>query len=333
MLRPTLAALAMFLSLPALAEVSILIHHADPYTLGLADAVTRYLGKYGHGAVTLDAGDSPREQLRQAQEAVAQGAEALLVSLANPSDADDLEDIAAAGSVPLAFFLHRPATGSGATYYVGNDNSGTGKMAGLALARIMDGHRKLGLHHDQEIGLLLLQGGEGDPEVQPRSERAIEVLAWSGYKARVLGAPFLDWDRAQARKYVESFMRGGNAGRLGAIIAHNDQMALGALEALSGLSINLGPLGKGRHIPIVGMDGIPEAIAAVRAGRLDATIALHTSRLARVSATLVALLLDGLQVTPERLRAPLEGNTVLVPYTEINPQALKAKEGKHGQDS
>jgi inositol transport system substrate-binding protein len=54
-------------------------------------------------------------------------------------------------------------------------------------------------------------------------------------------------------------------GRINAVFAHNDEMAIGALHALEQAHLK-------DKIPVVGIDAIGEALQMVKAGRLDATV-------------------------------------------------------------
>ena len=81
---------------------------------------------------------------------------------------------------------------------------------------------------------------------------------------RLLDQQTANWDRTAAFPIVRTWLtKYGN--QIKGVWAANDDMALGAIEALRGA-------GLAAKIPVVGVDGIPEAIAAVEKGEMVATV-------------------------------------------------------------
>lgn len=83
---------------------------------------------------------------------------------------------------------------------------------------------------------------------------------------------------------------------LDGLIAANDAMALGALEALDAAGLS---------IPVVGMNAMPEAITAIHAGRMLATVSFDAPALVCTALTAALRILEG-EAVPEVITLPAE---------------------------
>ena len=81
---------------------------------------------------------------------------------------------------------------------------------------------------------------------------------------RVVADQFCDYLKDPAIKFVEETLKRFGPGQIQAIYAHNDQMALGAIEAVEAA-------GRLKEIAIVGIDGENSAFQAIKDGKLAAT--------------------------------------------------------------
>ncbi|WP_162871016.1 substrate-binding domain-containing protein, partial [Klebsiella pneumoniae] len=72
------------------------------------------------------------------------------------------------------------------------------------------------------------------------------------------------WDTAQAKDKMDAWLSGPNANKIEVVIANNDAMAMGAVEALKAHNKSA--------IPVFGVDALPEALALVKSGALAGTV-------------------------------------------------------------
>jgi ribose transport system substrate-binding protein len=112
-------------------------------------------------------------------------------------------------------------------------------------------------------GVVALQGILDNKPAQLRFAGLQKVLAGSP-GVTLLDQQTANWDRSQAFPIVQAWLS-KYGDKIKAIWAANDDMALGAVEALRAQGL----AGK---IPVVGADGIPEAIQAVKTGEMTATV-------------------------------------------------------------
>ena len=84
----------------------------------------------------------------------------------------------------------------------------------------------------------------------------------TGQKVNVVASQTANFNRTEGMSVMENMLQAD--GDIKAVFAANDEMALGAVEAMSGA---------GKNVLVVGFDATDDAIAAVKAGRMAATVA------------------------------------------------------------
>ena len=104
-----------------------------------------------------------------------------------------------------------------------------------------------------------LQGTSGASAAIDRSEGLHKV---ADSKLNVVASQTANFNRTEGMSVMENMLQAD--GDIKAVFAANDEMALGAVEAMSGA---------GKNVLVVGFDATDDAIAAVKAGRMAATVA------------------------------------------------------------
>jgi ABC-type sugar transport system substrate-binding protein len=116
-----------------------------------------------------------------------------------------------------------------------------------------------------------------------------------------------DWDRAKGQAVMENILTGNP--NIKAVFASNDNMALGAIEALKSAN-------KLQDILVVGFDANPDAAASVLAGEMSATVAQAPKNMGALGVENVLKLKKG-ETIPENI----DTGTVLV--TKENAEQYK----------
>ncbi|HEV2445618.1 MAG TPA: substrate-binding domain-containing protein, partial [Candidatus Sulfopaludibacter sp.] len=111
--------------------------------------------------------------------------------------------------------------------------------------------------------IVMMHGFMGQAAQIKRDQGAREVLAKMP-GVHMLADQTAEWDRTKGMSLMENWMQ-SYGGRIDAVFAQNDEMAMGALIALEQAKR------KSKTI-VVGVDAIADALQAVRDGRLDATV-------------------------------------------------------------
>jgi ABC-type sugar transport system substrate-binding protein len=171
------------------------------------------------------------------------------------------EIVEAAGGMPVVILNRSPRDLSifgGKVAYVGSDEWQAGSFQGEYLA---------GFFKEQDIDtakVIFLLGTLGAENVIKRTESAKEALKNAGITVDVVAELATKaWDRAEAMALIEPLV--GTAD-YNCIIANNDSMALGAVEALNAAGIDP------TSVPIVGIDATGDGLDAVKAGTLKMTV-------------------------------------------------------------
>lgn len=215
-------------------------------------------------------------QARQLDEAVDQDSEAVLVS---PVDSDDTA--AAVRSVVSADIpvvaVDRGIDGVDVASTVTSDNAGGGMQAAFALAESVE----------RPAQVIHLQGRPDTSVSQHRGRGFAEgLLPYDDIE--VVAKEPAHFDRERARRLTARLLR--QHPRVEAVFAENDQMALGAVDALGERA--------GTEVTVVGFDGTTEALEAIQDGTMEATVAQLPEQLGRTAVEQAITAIDGGAVAP-----------------------------------
>ena len=205
--------------------------------------------------VVHDAQEDILRQQDQVNALIAQGARAIVVVPVDTGAMGPIVTAAANANVPLVF-VNRNPFGEAAppmnAFYVGSQEIVAGRLQGEAMAQLLNG----------QGGVAILMGILGNEGAIMRTQGNEEVLA------RFPGISILDrqtgnWQPDQGLTHAENWITAFGP-QLNGILANNDEMALGAIQALRAA---------GREdVFVIGVDAVPDALAAVRAGTMAGTV-------------------------------------------------------------
>jgi len=225
--------------------------------------------------VLQDGEASSPKQASDLRNALNLGADGIVL---DPNDVDALtdatNDVLDAG-IPIVIFdrivrnAHKPIP------YFGLDNVAAGaELAKYVINRLPDGAR-----------IVFITGKAGGSSANDRAKGVREVIKAAGDKYKIVAEQAGNWSRAQALTVTQNILT--SLGYIpDAIIAANDDMALGALAAIEQAGI---PKGK---IVVVGIDGLPEALAKIRDGEMAASVQFPLMQVRLALEALVAHLRD-----------------------------------------
>ncbi|CDZ38038.1 sugar ABC transporter substrate-binding protein [Neorhizobium galegae] len=225
-----------------------------------------------------DANNDASKQLDQIDNFIAQKVNAIVVV---PVDYQGIvpgvEKANAAGIPVIALGIQ---SAGGKYTFVGSKNIDAGRLQGEFM--------KANLPKDAKI--LYLEGTPGLSHTQERKKGFGDALGRTDVKT--LASLSANYDRAEGMKVTEDWIQ--SFSKFDGIIAANDQMALGALEALKGANRVKGVL-------ISGVDGVPDALTAIKAGEMSQTIFQDAAGQAKAAFEVVEGIKKGEQPPAERL--------------------------------
>ncbi|AGF73134.1 D-ribose ABC transporter substrate-binding protein [Corynebacterium halotolerans] len=257
----------------------------NPFFVELRDGAQDKADELGINLNIQDASDDPSAQINQLNNAATSGTDVVIV---NPTDSDAVVPAVESlnnADIPVVA-VDRSSNGGDIASFIASDNVAGGKQAADALAAAIG----------EEGEVLVLQGIAGSSASRDRGQGFTEGIA-AYPNIDVVAQQTAGFDRTQGLNVATNLLQAHP--NVKAIFAENDEMALGALEALGDRA--------GSEVFVVGFDGTDDGLQAVDDGRMVATIAQQPSELGAQAVEQAAKLLD--EETPEE-EVPVEVVTV-----------------------
>ena len=170
--------------------------------------------------------------------------------------------------------------------YIGSDNFRGGEIAGNYLGKLLGGRGEVAV----------IEGVAGHESTDRRVAGFREAIARLP-GVEIVAAQTANSERERGFTVTQNILQSHPA--LKAIFAANDQMALGALEAVNAAERN-------RSVRVVGFDAAPDAIASIQAGQLSGSVAQYPSEMGRLGVLHAVALLRDKRSPPPVLRTRVE---------------------------
>lgn len=160
----------------------------------------------------------------------------------------------------------------------GADFAQSGTMEGQILVNEWNSNKEsIDKNHDNILQYVMLKGRIGSPLTSLRTKYSVSALNDAGIKTEEIASENCEWLQDCAESSVESLFLKYDS-KIEAIIANNDTMAIGAIKALQKYGYNNSD--KEKTIPVVGIDGLPEAKDLIQKGFMAGTVILDSHDIA-----------------------------------------------------
>ena len=238
-----------------------------------------------------DAGGLQKTQNDQVKELIDAGCNVLCVNLVDRADPSEIIDLAREYDVPIIFFNREPVAEDmmqwDKLYYVGAYARQSGQMQGELAADLIKADSRIDRNKDGKIQYVVLEGEPGHQDAIIRTETAVESLRENGIVLEKKGYQIANWNRAQAQNRMEQ-MISQYRNDIELVLANNDDMALGALDAYKKLNYTE------TNLPVFfGIDGTDVGLEAVASRRLSGTVYNDKEGQAKAMAELAEALVTG----------------------------------------
>jgi methyl-galactoside transport system substrate-binding protein len=211
-------------------------------------------------------------------------------------------------------------------YYVGAKAQASGTMEGEIVADYWKAHPEADKNKDGKLQYVMLIGDPANTDAKYRTEFSIKAVTAAGIKVESLAEDTAMWNRGDAQNKMQAWLsKFGD--KIEVVFANNDDMALGAIEALKAA----GYFGSGKKfIPVVGVDATPPALDALKEGTLLGTVLNDAQNQGKATFDLADQLGSGAKTL--KTVAPLAnadgspnpaGHYVWVPYTKVTKENYK----------
>ncbi len=222
----------------------------NEFTMRMDNAAKKWAEQNGVDYTSYDGNYDASTQLSQVETMIADGCDAIIL---NPQDA-----VACAAAVEKAHSAGIPVVGVNTmvesdllTSYVGSQDVSAGEDI---MQYMVDYLGK------DAFNIVIIEGPMGQSAQLQRIE-GIENIMAKYPNIKELARNTANWSRSEAMTLMETWIS-TYGDKIDAVIAENDEMALGAREAIEAA---------GKDIPCIGIDGITDAVTAIQEGRMIAS--------------------------------------------------------------
>ncbi|MFV8380465.1 D-ribose ABC transporter substrate-binding protein [Corynebacterium hindlerae] len=244
---------------------------SNPFFVELRDGAQDKADELGVKLSIQDASDDASTQADQLKNAETSGAGVVIV---NPTDSDAVGPAVKSlnnAKIPV-IAVDRSSNEGEIASYIASDNIAGGKQAAEALAQSIG----------EEGEVLVLQGIAGSSASRDRGKGFEQGIA-AFPNIKVVAKQTANFDRTEGLNVTTNLLQAHP--NVKAIFAENDEMALGAIEALGAKA--------GKDVKVFGFDGTADGVAAVKKGTLTGTIAQQPAELGAKAVEQAKALLDG----------------------------------------
>ncbi len=210
-----------------------------------------------------DAGNDVAKQLDQINNFIASGVDAIIVNPVDTSATQAMTDAAAAAGVPLVFVNRQPInldTLPDNQAFVASNEVDSGTLETIALCDNWAAEGKT------EVNVYVLQGELSNQAAVQRTADIYDVIAAGkcAVKVNFIDQQTANWSRDEAQNLMTNGVSTGAA--FDGVIANNDEMAIGAIQAMKAAGIDMAT------VQVGGVDATQDALVAMAAGDLDVTV-------------------------------------------------------------
>ena len=295
----------------------------DVYLTSVRTALDAAFVEKGVNVTDKDSNANQQTQTDDINTALVTGANAIVINLVESGaigTAENLLNTVAAQGVPAVFFNRAVSTDDAEakalfdsyekSVFIGTKFEEAGMMQGTMIGEyVLEHYDEIDLNGDGVISYVMFKGDEANQEAILRTKYGVEnadaVLTAAGkpalqyYDAAATTKYLVDmngtWSNTASFEYMSTILaqyNEANGNMVELVICNNDDMALGAINALTNVGYNTGVEGD-KVIPVFGVDATDAAKELIAAGRMTGTIKQDAVGMADAVATITANLIAG----------------------------------------
>ena len=259
------------------------------------------MGKYAESQkdVSLqfeDAQGDVGKQLNQIQNFIAQKVDAIIVNVVDTDATPKMTKLATQAGIPLVYVNRMPAdkTLPEKVAYVGSNEVDSGTLQMKEVCKLMGG----------KGSILVMMGDLANQAARQRTQDVEDVIATpecSGIK--ILDKRTAKWQRTEGNDLMTNWISSGM--KFEAVVSNNDEMALGAIQALKASKM----LDK---TIVAGIDATQDALASMKAGELKVTVFQNAAGQGQGAVDTALKIIKGEKVPP----------MVWIPFELVTPANL-----------
>lgn len=283
----------------------VLYDESDPFIYQFRDHIIHH----AQGVFDIDVFDAQQSQIIQNEIMSDLFLENPQVIMVNPVDrlgAYTLIDEAKKENIPLVFFNREPLEADmdrwDQVYYVGAKAENSATLQAEMVEEIFGDPQDLSIYDkndDNIIQLVILKGEQGHQDAEIRTDVVVESLETYGYQLEIISIEICNWRREIAYENMQTLIK-ASGDEIELVISNNDYMALGAIDALTEAELLVDTDEDGvidvenePWIPVLGIDGIDEAIPYMDSNYLYGTVINDSETMSLALIELVQAIING----------------------------------------
>lgn len=243
----------------------------NPFFVTLSEKAVEKAKALGAKTTTVDAQDNASKQASDIEDLIQQQVDLMIINPVDSAAVAAAVESANSAGIPV-ITVDRSSEGGKVVSHVASDNVAGGALAGDYITELVGENAKV----------VELEGVSGSSAARDRGQGFNEAIKG---KLDVVAKQTANFNRSEGLTVMENILQ-SNPG-VTAVFAHNDEMALGALEAITA---------SGKDIKVVGFDATDDAVASVKAGKLAATVAQKPDEIGNIAMQTAIDYLNGKKV-------------------------------------
>jgi len=210
-----------------------------------------------------DAQNDVAKQLDQINNFIASGVDAIIVNPVDTSATQAMSDAAEAAGVPLVYVNREPVnvdTLPDNQAFVASDERESGTLETIEVCRLLAEQGK------DPADAYIIMGELSNQAAQQRTQDIYDVMEAGdcAVELNIIDRQTSNWQRNQAQDLMTNWLSTGT--QFDAVIANNDESAIGAIQAMKAAGISM------EDVVVGGVDATQDALLAMAAGELDVTV-------------------------------------------------------------
>ncbi|HPS15328.1 MAG TPA: galactose/glucose ABC transporter substrate-binding protein MglB [Spirochaetales bacterium] len=263
----------------------------------------------------VDSQNSQPTQNEQVDAFLSKKVKALAINPVDRTAAAAIIEKAKAKNTPVVFFNREPLPEDmqawDKVYYVGAKAEQSGTMQGEIVVEYWKAHPEADKNKDGKMQYIMLKGEPGHQDAELRTQYSIQAVTDAGIEVDKLAEDTAYWDRPKAFDKMKAFLA-AYGDKIEVVFCNNDDMALGAIEALKSDGYFTGD----KQIVVVGVDATAPALQAIEEGTLLGTVLNDAKNQGKATFDLAYALAKGQDVTKAGWEIT-DGKYVWVPYQKV----------------
>ena len=235
----------------------------DNFLTVLRNGIQSYADEKGQVVQIQDAKNDVAAQLDQINNFIASGVSAIIVNPVDTSATQAMSDAAAAANIPLVYVNRQPInvdTMPDNQAFVASNEVDSGTLETIEVCAQLKAMGK------DPANIYIMMGELSNQAAVQRTADIHDVMAAGkcAVTMNVIDEQTANWSRDQAQSMMTNWLSTGTA--FDAVIANNDEMAIGAIQAMKAGGIDMAT------VVVGGVDATQDALAAMQAGDQDVTV-------------------------------------------------------------